>query len=130
MSQWIGTRFSNKYYQFFFAVVAMLLITFIVLINVGLTQEIAKTLEAEPFYVLLGITVFVFGYMMFGGANSMVYTNTIQALIMLIVALMMIFSGVDLFEGGRSGFAAKLNSTGKYEWHRPRHCRSICEKWG
>jgi len=70
----------------------MLLITFIVLIiNVGLTQVIAKTLEAEPFYVLLGITVFVFGYMMFGGANSMVYTNTVQALIMLIVALMMIF---------------------------------------
>ena len=108
----------------------MLLISFIVLINVGLTQVIAKTLEADPFYVLLGITVFVFRYMMFGGANSMVYTNTIQALIMLIVALMMIFSGVNLFEGGRSGFAAKLNSIGKYEWHRPRHRRSICEKWG
>ena len=46
----------------------MLLITFFVLINVGLTQVIAKILEAEPFYVLLGITVFVFGYMMFGGA--------------------------------------------------------------
>ena len=69
----------------------MLPITFIVLINVGLTQVIAKTLEADHFYVLLGITVFVFRYMMFGGANSMVYTNTIQALIMLIVALMMIF---------------------------------------
>ena len=110
MSQWIGTRFSNKSYQFFFAVVAMLLITFIVLINVGLTQVIAKTLESDPFYVLLGITVFVFGYMMFGGANSMVYTNTIQAIIMLIVALMMIFSGVDLFEDGFSGFAAKLNA--------------------
>jgi sodium/pantothenate symporter len=49
-------------------VVAMLLISFIVLINVGLTQVIAKTLEADPFYVLLGITVFVFRYMMFGGA--------------------------------------------------------------
>ena len=69
----------------------MLLITFIVLINVGLTQVISKSLDADPFYVLLAITVFVFGYMMFGGANSMVYTNTIQAIIMLIVAFMMIF---------------------------------------
>lgn len=110
MSQWIGNRFNNKSYKFFFAVVAMLLITFIVLINVGLTQVISKSLEVEPFYVLMGITVFVFGYMMFGGANSMVYTNTVQAVIMVIVALMMIFSGVDLFEGGISGFAQKLNA--------------------
>ena len=110
MSQWIGTRFKNKYYQFFFAIIAMLLITFIVLINVGLTQVISKSLDTDPFYVLLAITVFVFGYMMFGGANSMLYTNTIQALIMVVVALMIIFSGVDLFEGGVSGFTAKLNA--------------------
>lgn len=110
MSQWIGNRFDNKAYKFFFAVVAMLLITFIVLINVGLTQVISKSLQVEPFYVLLGITIFVFGYMMFGGANAMVYTNTIQAVIMVIVALMMIFSGVDLFEGGIAGFAQKLNA--------------------
>ena len=110
MSQWIGNRFNNKAYRFFFAVIAMLLITFIVLINVGLTQVISKSLDTDPFYVLVGITVFVFGYMMFGGANSMLYTNTIQALIMVIVALMMIFSGIDLFEGGISGFAGKLNA--------------------
>lgn len=109
MSQWIGNRFDNNSYKFFFAIVAMLLITFIVLINVGLTQVISKSLEVEPFYVLLGITVFVFGYMMFGGANSMVYTNTVQALIMVIVALMMIFSGVNLFENGIAGFVEKLN---------------------
>jgi sodium/pantothenate symporter len=47
--------------------------------------------------------------MMFGGANSMVYTNTIQALIMIVVALMMIFSGVNLFDQGLDGFIAKLN---------------------
>ena len=110
MAEWIGNRFNNRAYKFFFAVVAMLLVTFIVLINVGLTQVISKSIQIEPFYVLLGITVFVFGYMMFGGANSMVYTNTIQALIMVVVALMMIFSGVDLFEGGFDGFVGKLNT--------------------
>ena len=110
MSQWIGNRFENKSYKLFFAFIALLLITFIVLINVGMTQVIAKSLDADPFYVLLGLTIFVFGYMMFGGANSMVYTNTIQAIIMFIVALMLIFSGMDLFDEGISGFLGKLKN--------------------
>ena len=102
MAQWIGKRYQSKSYTFFFAIIALLLITFIVLINVGLTQVISKSLNAEPFYVLLGITTFVFGYMMFGGANSMVYTNTIQAIIMCIVAVILIGSGAEYFTDGIS----------------------------
>lgn len=110
MAQWIGNRYESKSYAFFFGVIALLLITFIVLISVGITQVIAKSLNADPFYVLLGITVFVFGYMMFGGANSMVYTNTIQALIMFVVALILIGSGGEYFEHGISGFFEQLNA--------------------
>ena len=110
MSQWIGNRYDNKSYKFFFAIIALLLITFIVLINVGLTQVISKSLDADPFWVLMGLTIFVFGYMMFGGANAMVYTNTIQAIIMFIVALMLIFSGGAYFENGVSGFVNQLNA--------------------
>lgn len=110
MAQWIGRRYDSKNYAFFFALGAMLLITFIVLINVGVTQVISKSLNVEPFYVLLGITVFVFGYMMFGGANSMVYTNTIQAVIMFFVAIILISSGREYFEGGLSGILNELSS--------------------
>ncbi|MGY8914714.1 MAG: sodium:solute symporter family transporter, partial [Flavobacteriales bacterium] len=110
MAQWIGKRYQSKSYTFFFAIIALLLITFIVLINVGLTQVISKSLNAEPFYVLLGITTFVFGYMMFGGANSMVYTNTIQAIIMCIVAVILIGSGAEYFTDGIAGFLDKLNA--------------------
>jgi sodium/pantothenate symporter len=110
MAQWMGNRYCSKSYKFFFGVIALLLITFIVLINVGLTQVVSKSLQADPFYVLMGITIFVFGYMMFGGAKSMVYTNTIQAIIMLIVAIMMIYSGMDYFENGISGFMDQLNT--------------------
>tara|TARA_R110002073_G_scaffold279026_1_gene443116 strand:- start:392650 stop:394149 length:1500 start_codon:yes stop_codon:yes gene_type:complete len=110
MAQWIGQRYKNKQYAFFFGIIALLLITFIVLINVGLTQVIAKSLNLEPFYVLMGITIFVFGYMMFGGANSMVYTNTIQAIIMFIVALILIGSGYEFMDDGISGFFDKLNA--------------------
>lgn len=110
MAQWIGKRYNSKNYAFFFGIIALLLITFIVLINVGLTQVISKALNTDPFYVLLSITVFVFGYMMFGGANSMVYTNTIQAIIMFIVALILIGSGWEYFSGGISGMIEKLNT--------------------
>jgi len=110
MAQWIGKRYKSKSYAFFFGVIALLLITFIVLINVGLTQVISKALNADPFYVLLAIVVFVFGYMMFGGANSMVYTNTIQAIIMFIVALILIGSGWEYFEDGFKGITNKLSA--------------------
>ena len=110
MAQWIGKRYKSDSYKLFFGVIALLLITFIVLINVGITQVIAKSLNVEPFYVLLGITVFVFGYMMFGGANSMVYTNTIQAIIMFIVALILMGSGYEYFSHGLSGLLDDLSA--------------------
>ncbi|WP_440120604.1 sodium/pantothenate symporter [Tenacibaculum sp. Ill] len=110
MAQWIGKRYDSKSYAFFFGIIALLLITFIVLINVGLTQVISKALNTDPFYVLMAITIFVFGYMMFGGANSMVYTNTIQAIIMFIVALILIGSGYHFFDEGIGGFMDKLSS--------------------
>jgi len=46
--------------------------------------------------------------MMFGGANSMVYTNTVQATIMLVVALILLGSGVEFFTGGLSEFVGRL----------------------
>lgn len=108
MAQWMGTRFKNAKLERYFAFLSLLLITFIVLILVGLTQVLAKSLDANPVYVLLGIVVFVFGYMMFGGANSMVYTNTIQALLMLIVAFVLLGSGYEHFSNGVHGFIDKL----------------------
>ncbi|RTY89765.1 sodium:solute symporter [Flavobacterium sp. RSP46] len=110
MAQWIGNRYNNKSYALFFGIIALFLITFIVLINVGLTQVLSKSLNADPYFVLLGITIFVFGYMMFGGANSMVYTNTVQAIIMFVVAIILIGSGFDNFENGIAGFFEKLHA--------------------
>lgn len=108
MAQWMGTRFRNPGMERYFAFLSLLLITFIVLICVGLTQVISKSLDADPVFVLLGIVVFVFGYMMFGGANSMVYTNTIQAILMLIVAFVLLGSGYEHFSQGVHGFIDKL----------------------
>jgi sodium/pantothenate symporter len=58
--------------------------------------------------MLFFVVVFVFGYMMFGGANSMVYTNTIQAVIMVIVAVILLSSGYVYLKDGVFAFFDKL----------------------
>ncbi|MCS7052624.1 MAG: sodium:solute symporter [Ignavibacterium sp.] len=110
MAQWMGTRYQSKGYSLFFAFLSLLLITFIVLICVGLTKVLSKTLNVDEFTILIGIVVFIFGYMMFGGANSMVYTNTVQAIIMLAVAFILLGSGYEHFSNGIENFLNKLGS--------------------
>ncbi len=110
MAQWMGTRYQSKGYSLFFAFLSLLLITFIVLICVGLTKVLSKTLNVDEFTILVGIVIFIFGYMMFGGANSMVYTNTVQAIIMLMVAFILLGSGYDHFSNGINNFLNKLSA--------------------
>ena len=110
MAQWMGKVYNSRGYAFFFAILSLLLITFIVLICVGLTKVLASMLNLNELYVCLGIVVFVFGYMMFGGANSMVYTNMIQAALMLIVAFILLGSGYEHFSNGVHGFLDKLRA--------------------
>jgi sodium/pantothenate symporter len=110
MAQWMGSRYNSKGYSLFFAFLSLLLITFIVLICVGLTKVLSKTLNVDELIILIGIVVFIFGYMMFGGANSMVYTNSVQAIIMLVVAFILLGSGYDYFSNGINNFLSKLSS--------------------
>ncbi len=108
LAQWIGKRYNSKGYSIFMAFLSLLLITFIVLIIVALTKVLSKSLNINEIYILVGIIVFVFGYMMFGGANSMVYTNTVQAMIMIVVAIILLTSGYQHFSDGLNSFFDKL----------------------
>ena len=110
LAQWIGSRFQSAGLTRYFGWLSLLLITFIVLICVGLTQVLSNALNAPPLPVLVGVVVFIFGYMMFGGANSMVYTNTMQACLKLLVALVLLTSGYEHFSQGIHGFIAKLGA--------------------
>ncbi|KUG08210.1 sodium:solute symporter family transporter [Solirubrum puertoriconensis] len=108
MAQWMGSRYQSQGLTRYFAVLSLLLITFIVLICVGITRVLSQALDVQPLYVLIGLVVFVFGYMMFGGANSMVYTNTIQVGLKLLVAVVLLASGYRHFSEGVHGFLDKL----------------------
>lgn len=113
LAQWIGARYKSEKYAFMMGVLALLLMTFIVLIVVALTKVIATSLQLDETAVMVAIVLFVFGYMMFGGANSMVYTNTIQAIIMIIVAIILISSGYSHFSEGIHAFISKLANIDK-----------------
>ena len=110
MAQWMGTRYESRIYSLSFAFLSLLLITFIVLIVVGLVKVLSMSLNVGEMQILIGITVFVFGYMMFGGANSMVYTNTVQAGLTLVVAFVLLGSGHEHFSQGVHGFLGRLRA--------------------
>ena len=108
MAQWIGARYKNKAFAIYFAFLSLLLITFVVLICVGLTKVMAAMLNTNEVATLAVIISVIFGYMMFGGANSMVYTNMVQALLMIVVAVVLLTSGLEHFKEGFDGFLGKL----------------------
>lgn len=108
IAQWIGARYNNRSFALFFAFLSLLLITFVVLICVGLTKVLAAMLNTPELPTLAVIISVIFGYMMFGGANSMVYTNMIQALLMIVVAVLLLGSGLEHFKEGFDGFINKL----------------------
>ena len=110
LGQWLGKRYGSENLTTYFAVLSLLMIAFIVLICVGLTQVISRSLNLEMLPTLVAIVAFTFGYMMFGGANSMVYTNMIQACLKVTVAIILLTSGYEHFSNGVHGFLDKLTA--------------------
>lgn len=110
LASWLGSRYNSKSFSLFIAFMSALLITFIVLILVAITKVLSQAINANEVWTLFFVIVFVFGYMMFGGANSMVYTNTIQAVIMVIVAVVLLSSGYPYLKDGLFVFFDRLRA--------------------
>ncbi|WP_228850462.1 sodium:solute symporter family transporter [Aegicerativicinus sediminis] len=110
IADWLGKRYDSQFLKVFFGFLSILLITFIVLICVGITKVVSKALNVEELYVLITLVIIVFTYMSIGGANSMVYTNSIQAILMVIVAILLIGSGAEyMFQAQGTGLFERLN---------------------
>jgi SSS family solute:Na+ symporter/sodium/pantothenate symporter len=108
--QWIGNRFSDKRLTVYLSLVSLFQITFLVLIVVGLAVVMMKVFQVNVLVALAVIIGFTFTYMFFGGASAHIWTNTIQAGIKIGVALLLLASGVEVFNGGLSALWAKLNA--------------------
>ncbi|HOT28411.1 MAG TPA: sodium:solute symporter [Candidatus Ozemobacteraceae bacterium] len=104
--QWIGARYESTGLRVFFALLSLSLMSFIVLIAVALALTLGSLLQVQGVsalsWLVVAVMVFVFSYTLIGGANTSTYTNALQAVIMLVVALILIGSGLPLLwkEGG------------------------------
>lgn len=105
--QWLTKRFDSKGLGLGFGVASLALVSYAVLIVVILAHVLAALLGLPPWIPAAAVIVFVFGYVLLGGVNTHAYTNAIQAAIMLVVALMLLGSGLGTaFEG--DGLFARL----------------------
>lgn len=113
--EWIGQRYGDRNFTLIYAAVNLLLIAMVVLIAYGsailidLTLGLANYFPTYHFEISLAfIIIFVFTYIMFGGTYAHAYTNTAQGVVMLVIALVLIVSGIPyLKEGLLSTLAAE-----------------------
>ncbi len=103
--QWIGARFGSPTLSVSFGVLSLGLISYAVLIVVALAYVLGLLLGLPPWLPALALIVFVFGYVALGGANAHASTNAVQAVIMLVVALLLIATGLPTLWEGEGLFA-------------------------
>ena len=93
---WIADRYDSRGLRFFFAGLSLLQITFLVLIVVGLTQVLSSVLQLPLLVTMAMVIVIPLVYVMLGGASAHTLTNSVQAVIMIVVALVLVGSGLGL----------------------------------
>ena len=110
LPQWLGERYQSKGLTVFFAVASMLQITFLVLIVTALVLVLMSVLQIGMWPALLMVVIFTFGYILFGGASLHVWSNSVQAITMLAVAVILVASGAAVFGDGLGGFFGQLDA--------------------
>lgn len=110
LPQWIGERYQSKALTTFFAMASLLSLTFVVLILGGVSIVMQKVLGLGNTESLVIVTVFVFGYIFVGGTYAHAYTNTMQALIMIVVAIVIVASGLHAFSDGLGPFLDRIRA--------------------
>ena len=114
VAQWVGDRFKSAPLRVFFGCISLLQVAYVVLIVVSLGQVLAKALSVPIVPTSVFVMVFTCGYIFFGGTSTHILTNSIQSVVMTVVALLLIFSGLPHFSEGVSGFFDRLREVGPY----------------
>jgi sodium/pantothenate symporter len=100
LPQWIGERYRSRGLGLLFAGVNLLSLSFVVLIIGGVSIVMQQSLGLTNLESLI-----------LGGTYAHAYTNTFQGLVMVVVALVVIASGLPyLTGGGLGGFSDALRS--------------------
>lgn len=115
---WIYHRYGSRPLSLFFAIINLLSITFVVLILVGCSILMTGLFPLEQKQALVIILLFVFTYVLIGGTYAHAYTNTLQGLMMLVIAVLLFVQGFKYLDAGffeslrsvNSNYAAAYNS--------------------
>jgi sodium/pantothenate symporter len=91
---WLRKRYRSAGLGMLFAALTLLYVTFLVLILSGSANVLASLFQLDYHVSLVGLLLFVFGYVLMGGTYAHAYTNAMQGIIMAGVALLAFFSGV------------------------------------
>jgi SSS family solute:Na+ symporter/sodium/pantothenate symporter len=108
--QWLGERYGERRLTVFFALVSMLQVTFLVLIVTALALVLMSVLAIGMWPALVMVVGFTFAYILLGGASLHVWSNSLQALTMLAVAVILVASGAAAFDGGLTAFFDRLGA--------------------
>ncbi len=112
--QWVGERYGNRRLTIFFAVISLLQVTFLVLIVAALVHVLMSVLQIPMIAALLIVVAFTFATIFFGGASVHIWSNSVQAVTMLAVAVLLVASGAQLFTGGLGAFFDRLQAVGPF----------------
>jgi SSS family solute:Na+ symporter/sodium/pantothenate symporter len=96
---WIFARYRSRGLSLFFAVVNLLSITFVVLILVGCSLLLSGLFPIDQKLALVLVSLFVFSYVLMGGTYAHAYTNSLQGVMMLAIAVFLFIDGWHWFGG-------------------------------
>jgi len=108
--QWLGERYGDRRLTVLFAVASLLQITFLVLIVTALVLVLMSVLHISMWVSIFIVVVLAFTSILLGGASLHVVSNSVQAMTMLAVAILLVVSGLEIFGGGLGSFFGRLDA--------------------
>ncbi len=112
--QWLGDRYGDRRLTVLFAVASLLQITFLVLIVTALVLVLMSVLHISMWVGILIVVALAFTSILLGGASLHVVSNSVQAMTMLAVAVLLVASGLEIFSGGLGAFFGRLDAVAPF----------------
>jgi SSS family solute:Na+ symporter/sodium/pantothenate symporter len=106
--QWIGQRWGSTRLTTYFAALSLLQVSFLVLIVVGLTLVLQAALHVPEWSALIFVVGFTFTYILAGGASTHLITNLVQGIVKIVVAVILLASGIVALRDDAGGVFVRL----------------------
>ena len=93
---WLGKRYKSTNFAIFFGLINLLSFAFLVLLVGGISIVMQQLLGINNLTALIITLVFVTSYVILGGTYAHVFTNLLQGSLMIIITIIILWSGWSL----------------------------------